>query len=216
MRLVPYALDQVQRLRVRWEYRSRALPRHEETLLARAPVRTLRHPQQHPWRDSHLLQRRLRLCQLAWASIDEEHVGQRALPRLDAPEASRDGLAQRAVVVARLDPLDVEAAVFLLRRPLRPEDDAGGDGGFALRVADVEALDSPRGRFEPQRRTQRLELLGHAGTAGDLHLEGVAGILGGQLDPARFQAAARLANRDFPRRAGTEGLGQHRSIGHLQ
>ena len=77
---------------------------------------------------------------LSGTAVDDDHVGQHALALGKSRVAAPNRLLDGALVVARGHALDIEAPVVGLRRPVGVEYDARRHGGFAARMADVEAL----------------------------------------------------------------------------
>src|SRR5688572_28019079 len=139
---VARALYQVQGFRVRRQYRGALAPSQENALLSGATICAFRDGRERRDRQFELLQHRYRLLELALAAVNQQQVGQHQRFLLASPIASRQRLAQRPIVVAALNALDVVAPVVRLDRALRSEHDAGGICRLALRVADVEALDA--------------------------------------------------------------------------
>ncbi|MNT12187.1 hypothetical protein D3C72_1471070 [compost metagenome] len=147
--------------------------------------------QQHVFH-AQIGQRCLGLCQLAGATVDQQHIRQDALLLHRAAEAAVDRLAHRGVIIARLDATDVEAAVLRAHRAGSIEHHTGGHGGFAHGMADVEAL-HPLHRFgQPQHHPQRFAARVLRGAAVDLGGQGQLRVAAGQ-----FQVAGALAT-DVP------------------
>ncbi|KAG1539521.1 hypothetical protein G6F50_014490 [Rhizopus delemar] len=140
VRLVAHLLDELQRRigRTRPQF---APIWHHQRFVAGAAFHALGHTyQQHPFH-AEVGQRGLGLRQLAGATVDQQYVRQHALLFHGTAEAAVDGLAHGGVVIARLDTADVEAAILRAHRPSSIEPHAGGHGGFAEGMTDVEALD---------------------------------------------------------------------------
>lgn len=100
----------------------------------------LGHADQQHVLDPEIGQRGLGLCQLAGATVDQQHVGDHAVLFHGATEAALDRLPHGCVVVARRDAGNIEAPVLATHRAAGVEYHARGDGRFAHGVTDVETL----------------------------------------------------------------------------
>ena len=148
MRFVADPLHDTQRRRVRTGHERRGIAMYEQSLLTGLAIRPFRDTDEFLRAESQLFELRVHLVDLPETTVDQQHIGRDHFTAADAFVAASQRLAQRAVIVSRGHPGDVEAAVVLFHRTFGSIHHAGSDRTLARRVADVETLQALRRLFE--------------------------------------------------------------------
>ena len=142
--------------------------------------------------------------ELSLAAVDDEQIGQ--IAQLFAPaQPPTDGLVHHGEVVGALDVFDVEPTIAGLGGRAVDEADLAGDGVLALKQRDIETLDHPRWRHQPQALLQggQAPLAGLGLSQSILH--GAGGVSQRDLD----ELAPPPALRDFELDASAAALTDH-------
>ena len=79
---------------------------------------------------------------LPLSAIDQDQIRHRALACRNPFVSPANRLSHGGIVVTGRDVTDIEAAVIRFFHAISVVDHAGGNGGFALGVADVETFDA--------------------------------------------------------------------------